>query len=131
CQVVQRLPGVEDVVEDDDVATADVGQEARLDVELARPRNGAAVTGRLDEAEAQVQVEVADQVGQEHQGAGEHADDGDRAVAVVRRDLPGQFGDALLDPLGGDEDVHGGAPWLRAGRKIVLNTKDPAKERRP
>ena len=38
-----------------------------------------------------MQVEPADEVGQEHEAAGEHTDDGQRPTLVVLRDLPGQF----------------------------------------
>jgi hypothetical protein len=40
------------------------------------------------------------------------ADDCDRAALVGGRDLRREAADPFLDPLGGDEDVHGGSFWF-------------------
>src|SRR5262249_28350674 len=65
------------------------------------------------------------------QAAGEHADDGDRPVAKIDGDLPGQLRHALLDSLGGNEDLHGGRGSRRkgSGGKGVFNTKGRREER--
>ena len=49
---------------------------------------------------------VAHQVGEEHQAAGENADDGDGLTLIVGTDLVSQFADALLDALGWKENLH-------------------------
>ena len=104
-QIGQRLAGVEDVVEQEDVAVAHVGHEFGADAQGAGRGGRAAVAGRLDEADAQRQVDAADEVGQEHQAAGQDADDGDGPAVVVGGDLPGQLVDPLLDALGGKKNL--------------------------
>ena len=105
-QEAQRLAGVEDVVEQQDVAAAHVGHEFGADAQGAGRGRRAAVAGRLDEADAQGQIDAADEVGQEHEAAGQDADDGGRPAAEVGGDLPGQLIDPRLDALGGKENFH-------------------------
>ena len=90
------------------VAVAHVRPQFGADAKGAGRDGFAAITGRLDEADAQRQIDVADEVGQEHEAAGEDADDGHGSAVVVVGDLPGQLGDAPLDALGGKQDVHEG-----------------------
>ena len=80
-QVVERLAGVEDVVDQQHVPAAEVGQHLVLDCKLAGRGRPAAVARRLDEGDLERQVEPADQVGEEHEAAGQHADDGERLAA--------------------------------------------------
>ena len=105
-EVVQRPPGVEDVIQEQHVTALDVGHQLRRDVQFAGPGHGAAVAAGLDQVDAQGQVQVPHQVGQEHDAAGQDADDGGRPLAEVGGDHFGQLGDALLQALGGDQHFH-------------------------
>lgn len=106
-QVAQRLAGVENVVEQQDMTAAKVGQQLRADFQPARLGGCPPIAGRLDQADADRQVEPADEVRQEHQAPGQHANDRDRLLLVVGANLPGQFGHALLNLLAGNKDLHG------------------------
>jgi hypothetical protein len=49
---------------------------------------------------------MANEVGEEHQAAGEDADDGDVSAVVVGGDLPGHLGDPSLNVVGRQQDFH-------------------------
>src|SRR4051794_32584775 len=100
-QVVQCLTGVEDVVQQEDVVSANIGECGRVDREFAGGCRLAPVAGGLDEVDAQAQVEVSHQVGQKHQTTGQDADNGYWTILIIPGDLNGHFGDTLLQALGG------------------------------
>src|SRR5439155_1033696 len=89
----KRVARIEDVVQQQDVTAANVGNEVGADAQLVGRGDGTAITRRLKEADAQRQVEAANKVGEENQAAGQHADDGERLAVVVLGNLPGQFAD--------------------------------------
>jgi hypothetical protein len=63
-------------------------------------RDGAAVTGELDEIELMDQRDRAREVGKEEQGALERRDEQEIAIGVVGGDLGAELGDARPDLLG-------------------------------
>src|SRR5262249_53405732 len=82
-QMGERLAGSEDIVQQQDVTAMDVGNEVGADAQLAGRGGGPSIARRLEEADAQRQVEAADEVGEEDQAAGQHADDGERLTVIV------------------------------------------------
>jgi hypothetical protein len=63
-------------------------------------RDGAAVTGELDEIELMDQRDRAREVSKEEQGALERRDEQEIAIGVVGGDLGAELGDARPDLLG-------------------------------
>src|SRR5437588_8579739 len=124
-QVTQCLSRVEDIIDQQYMPAFHVGRQLRVNMQVARRPRGAAVTRGLNQAKAERQVKVANQVGQKHQAAIEHADEGDRTLLIVPAYLPGQLSNTILDARGWDEDFHetwpASAPAI--GGKDVLNTK--------
>src|SRR5262249_11838777 len=127
--MAQRLPGVEDVVEQQHVAATDVGQQFRANVQLARLGRRAAVARCLDQTDPQRQINLSDQVGEKNQTAGENADDGDGSSLIVGGNLSGQLRDPSLNAIGGKKDLHAAWPYRRGSGKTILNTKNRARER--
>jgi len=106
-QVMERLPGVQNVVEEQDVAPAHIGDKLRLDMQNTRRGGRAPVAGRLNQADPQRNIELPNQVGEEDQAAGQDAHNRDRPIVKIPCNLPGQLADAFLNPVGRNEDVHG------------------------
>lgn len=105
-EIIQGLAGVEDVVKKKHVPAVQVGHQLRLHLKLAGRGRCPPVAGSLNEGNAERQIQTPDQVCQKDETPGEHADDGDRPIAVVGGDAHGQLADALLDPLRRDENLH-------------------------
>ena len=89
-----------------DVPAAQIGQQFGLDAQRSRRGRRAAIARRLQESDAQRQIEMAHEIGEEHQTAGQHADNGNGSTAIVGGDLPGHFGDSSLDVVGRQQDFH-------------------------
>jgi hypothetical protein len=105
-QVVEREPGVDHVLDDEDVAVADVEVEVFEDADLvvtAHPR--AAVAGKLDEVEAVHDRKRAREVGEEDEARLQRADEQRLEALVVVRDLGTQLVDAGGDLDGGEVDL--------------------------
>ena len=68
---------VENIVDDQYVPVGDIRQQ--IEIELERTgRGGAAIAGRLHQAHLQRHIEQTNQIGQQHDAAGQHANDRQR-----------------------------------------------------
>jgi hypothetical protein len=79
---VEGLAGIEDIVDEEDVAVVDIGGEVFGEVEWAG-LGLVAVAGGADEVEGEGEVEVADEVGGEDDCAVEDGDDDGVFIVVV------------------------------------------------
>ena len=104
-QVVEGEAAVDDVLDHDDVAAAEVDVEVLHDAHHTAGLGGAAVGRHRHEVELDRQVDVAGQVGHEHQRALEHADQQRGTALVVAGDLLAELGEALVEHLLGDDDL--------------------------
>ena len=77
-------------------------------MDAQRPRCGGvpAIAACLDHADAQRHVKLSNQIGQQHNTAGENANDRDRSMAVMLSDLSGKLLDTLSELLFGKQDFH-------------------------
>ena len=71
--VPERAAGVDDVLDEEHVAALDAGAQILQDPHLAARHHGVAVGGGLEEVDLDRQVELAHQVGDEHERAAEQA----------------------------------------------------------
>ena len=111
-----------DVVEENqDVPAAQFRQQLGLHVQFARRLGLAAITGGLNQRDPQRQIEPPHQVREEHQAAGQDRDDCEWLPVVIAGNLPPEFIDALLDFLGGNQNVnrHGGPLGSALARAII------------
>src|SRR5713226_5098164 len=95
-QIRQRLAGVENVIQEKNVSAPDIRKQLGLDVEKARFGRGPSITGGLDQTDPQRQIQPANQIGQEHQAAGEDAEDGNRLILKSVADFTCQLAHTLL-----------------------------------
>ena len=86
-QVLERQPGVDDVLDDQHVAALDRRVEVLEDPHDARGLRRRAVGGDGHEVDLARHVDLAHQVGEEEDRALEHADQQQVAAGVVARDL--------------------------------------------
>ncbi len=93
-QVRERQPGVDDVLDDDDVAAVERGVEVLQHPHFARCRGSLGVAGHGHEVQRHVAGHVADEVRQEHKGTFEHGDHM-QIAGEVAPDLERHFGDAF------------------------------------
>jgi hypothetical protein len=105
-QVAQRQPGVDDVLDDDDVPAVD----ARVQVLDEPDRRRAArlvrgVAGELDEVDVVEDRDRARQVGQEDEARLQGRDQERLPALVVGGDLGAQLGDTGGDLIGGEIDL--------------------------
>ena len=100
-QGAQGLPGVEDVVEQQDVAAGDVGCKRLVDDQRRRGRRRSPVAAGLHQRDPQGDPDLADQIGQGDQASRQNGDDRQRLVPVVVLDLPAHRRQAfrILDSL--------------------------------
>ena len=109
-QVRQREPGIDDVLDDDDVAPLKRRVQVLQESNLSRCVGRSAVARDGNEIERdRSRRHRPGKVGEEHKGAFQH---GDKVQLVARRvrpiDLSGQFADARLNLLGGKQRRHSG-----------------------
>src|ERR1019366_480191 len=94
-QVGQGETAVEDVFDDEDVATGQVDVEVFQDpYDAARLRRGS-IGGDGHEVELERQLNAAGEVGEEDERPFEHADQKRRATGIVCRDRFAELGDSL------------------------------------
>src|SRR5713101_4279287 len=105
-QIVQGLSGVQNVIQQKYVAIADIWKQFRLNIQPAGSGRFPSITGCLDQTDAERQIEPADQVGQEHETAGEYPQDGDLTALKTVTDFLSQLVDPRLNPIRRDEDLH-------------------------
>jgi hypothetical protein len=106
-QVVHRQPGVDDVLDDQDVAAVDAGVEILEQPDSAlRGAVGAPVIGRkLDEVEVVEDRRRAREIGEEDEAGLERRDEQRLEAVVVGRDLRAELRDAALDLLAAEVDL--------------------------
>ena len=86
-QGLERVAGVEDVVDEQDIVAGQVGQQIQPEFEFPGSRGGAPIAARPDHAHLHGPFESADQIGDEDDAAGQHADDDQRPLANRAADL--------------------------------------------
>src|ERR1700730_2440958 len=101
-QVRQREAGVDDVLDDQDVAAGEVDLEVLLDADDAAGTGGGPVGRHRHEGELDGQVDGAGKVAHEDERALEDPDEQRRMTGVVGGDLLAELGDALLELFGAD-----------------------------
>src|SRR5829696_8018518 len=107
-QVLQRQARVDDVLDDEDVATLDRGVEVLEDADDPRGLRRRAIGGDGHEVDLARDVERPHEIRQEEDGALEHADEERLAALVVLRDLSAQLSDATGQLVGLDQDLADG-----------------------
>lgn len=105
-QSFERLSGVEDVVDDEHVAIANVRDEIHADVQVAGDGRLAAIARSMHDADAVRDRDFADEIGHEEHAPREHADDGQGPVAIVVREHSPEFLDALPNLCCFEESLH-------------------------
>ena len=104
----QCVTGVEDVVDHQHVAALEIREQLVVDHQGGTALRLAAELLSADERHAQGVVELADQVGEHHQAAGQHADDRQRPLVVLSAKLLGKPLNAGSDFLLAQQRLHGG-----------------------
>jgi inhibitor of KinA sporulation pathway (predicted exonuclease) len=122
--VLERLARIENIVDEQNVPALQIGKQLGLHVQLARRRGRPAVAGCLDKGNPQRQVESANQIGQEHEAPGEHADDRQRLSLVGRGNLGGDQIDTLSDLVFWNQHAH---RWALEGM-VLLNRRGQVKQ---
>src|SRR5688572_5840812 len=107
---MQRVAGVEDVVHQQNVAVGDVEHELAIDDEVAASCGRPAIAGGLDDAHAHRLVNVPDEVGDQHDAAGQHADDGELPSFERLFDLGRHGADAVVEFLFAKQYLHYNIP---------------------
>jgi hypothetical protein len=103
---VQRQPGVDDVLDDHDVAPFDRGVEVLEEPDRGRSaRLVGRVAGELDEVDVVQDPDRPGQVGEEDEARLQGRDEERLPAVVVRGDLGAQLGDAGGDLLGREVDL--------------------------
>jgi hypothetical protein len=104
--VVQRQPGVDDVLDDEDVAAVDRRGEVLEQPDLLVPAGGGPRVAReLEEVEVMEDRCRAREVGDEDQARLQRGDEKRLAVAVLGGDLAPELRDARSDLRGGEIDL--------------------------
>src|SRR4051794_7007845 len=107
-EVLQREPGVDDVLDDEDVTALERDVEILEDPHDAGGVGGRAVARDGHEVDLARDVEVAHEVREEEHRALEHADEQEVAPCVVGADLVPELADAPGELIGLDEDLSHG-----------------------
>jgi hypothetical protein len=103
---VQREPGVDDVLDEEDVAIADVCVEVFEQPDPTNPAELAPVVPReLHEVDPVHEGRRAGEIGQEDEAPLERADEERLAARVVLGDSTAELSDAHPDLLGGQVDL--------------------------
>lgn len=100
----ESFPGVEDVVDEEDVAASDIEREAVKEVRFAARPGVVAVAGDADAVEPDGIGDLTKQIGGEEDGAVDDRDDSDLFFAVGRGDVGAQFFKATFDRSLAHED---------------------------
>jgi hypothetical protein len=103
-QVVERQPGVDDVLDDEDVTPRDREVEILDQANLGLAAEGAVIPSEDDEVERVGDLDRPREVGQEDERAFEDRDEDGLAVGVIGRDLRSQLLDPCPDLLTGEID---------------------------
>ena len=123
-QLPKRVARVENVVDQQHVAAANVGrQQIEVDHQRAGPRAPVAIAAGLHQIHAQRHVQPPDQVGEKHDAADQHADNRQRASLIVPADFIGQPLDALAKLFLGEQSFHGEfseSLWSKGAKSPVL-----------
>ena len=117
---MQRQPRVDDVLDDDHVASFEPAVEILEDADLARRPRALAVARDRHEIEGDPRAHRADEVRHEHESPFEDPDEVDLVLRrIVRLDLPRERADPALDLLRTNQDgrrAHFPPPGLTASR---------------
>ena len=108
----EGFAGVEDVIDEQYIAVADVEPEFFGEHQLGG-LGAVAVTGDADEVEPHWQIDFTDEIGQEHEGAVEQPDDDEVAVTKIPLNLLRQSDDAFPDFLFGNQFAGDGIAWIQ------------------
>ena len=102
---------IDDVFDDNDVATLQRGIEVFEQANLARAFRRGAVARHGNEVERdRARRHRAREVGEKHEGALQHGNEVQRlAIGIIGVDVGGHFVDAVLNLFCGEESRHGGA----------------------
>src|SRR5262249_32102391 len=106
-QMTQGLPGVEDVVEKEDIPAPAIEGQVGFNMKATGVNGRAAITRSLNQADSQGQIEPAHQVRKEDEASGQDANHRQRPAGIVAGDLFSQFIDSLLNALGRQQHLHG------------------------
>src|SRR5690606_21426994 len=101
----QREPGVDDVLDDDDVPPGEVEVEVLHDADHPGGAGGVAVGRDGHKVDLDRQRDAAGEVGHEHHGALQDPDQQRRPALVVPGDLGAELGDAGLEHVGVDHHL--------------------------
>ena len=114
---LHRSAGVEDVVDDKNVLTGQIGEEIEMKAERAWLGRCAAVAAGPSHAHPNRSIEAADEIGDDHDAPGEDADDHQRGLAGLAADRGGQPIDTSGEIGSGKEDTHGDTHRHTGGEK--------------
>ena len=115
-QLPEGVAGVEDVVDHEDLAAADIGREQiEVDHQRSGPRAAVALIAGLDQLDAHGVIQPPDQIGQKHETAGQHADHGQGALLVVLADFAGEAIDPLAELFLREQGFHADSPEVARG----------------
>lgn len=105
-QSFEGSAGVEDVVEEEDVAPLNGGEWIEGEGERAGFGGFASVAGGADEVEFMGNFDAADEIGEKDDTSLEDGDDDEIMAGVVAGDEAAEFIDAAMDRVGIKEDFH-------------------------
>jgi hypothetical protein len=118
-EVVQSQPGVDNVLDDDDVTVLDARVQVLDEPDRRRPAGLVGrVAGQLDEVDVVQDRDRACQVGEEDEARLQGGDQNRLSAVVVGRDLGAQLSDAERDLVGGEVDL-ADARVVAAGRPEI------------
>ena len=104
-QVVQRVAGVQDVLDDQQVFALDGVGQVLFDLHLAGADGARAVGGHGHKVHRQGQVDGPGQVGHEHIGSPQHRRQYELLPLIIPGDLRAQLLDALLQLIFSQQDL--------------------------
>ena len=102
-QIRQRQAGIDDVLDDDDVAVLQAAVDVFQHPHFARRGGAAGIARHGDEVEGAGAGQRSHQIGQEEHRSFEHADEVELGVGRVAANLDGKLGDAGLKMVGGEQ----------------------------
>ena len=97
----ERAAGVENVVDHSTSRPRTSGNSSAWMANSPGAGRLAAITAGLNQSDLQGQIDLANQIGQQHHAAGQHADHDRRTAGVIVRDAAGQARDSLANRCGG------------------------------
>ena len=122
---VERMSGVEDVIDQQNVAILDVQHHLRVDRQFAAL--GSLIAARLQDSNSQWHAQFANQVGAQNDAAGEDADDSQRHVTVVIIDILGELFNAVVELCFVEECFHGSFTLVFEDEIIVSHRRNSDK----